>query len=207
MQLGSFATNTSPRMPKHLLIGPVPGLDQGPCRHRGLMERRENGPDDRPSLAGGYRLDPEGDNWPALRRGRKPNDQAGLSPCYLLASYRSLFGAGVLMIKLTIAIGALAAMNTAAHSTTTVDQWIALCSKGVSPSCESYVLGVADAVVAIQATRPQQSTTCIPPSVTGKDLVALVLPYVQGQPPAARQLLAAGLLMDVFREAFPCPRK
>jgi Rap1a immunity proteins len=135
------------------------------------------------------------------------NDQAGLSPCYLLASYRSLFGAGVLMIKLTIAIGALAAMNTAAHSTTTVDQWIALCSKGVSPSCESYVLGVADAVVAIQATRPQQSTTCIPPSVTGKELVALVLPYVQGQPPAARQLLAAGLLMDVFREAFPCPRK
>jgi Rap1a immunity proteins len=113
----------------------------------------------------------------------------------------------MLMTKLTIAIGALAAMTTAAHCATTLDQWIALCSKGVSPSCESYVLGVADAVVAIQATRPQQSATCIPPSVTGKDLVTLVLPYAQGQPPAIRQLLAAGLLMDVFREAFPCARK
>jgi hypothetical protein len=43
------------------------------------------------------------------------------------------------MTKLAIAIAALAAMNTAAHSTTTVDQWIALCSKDislpVSPMC------------------------------------------------------------------------
>jgi len=111
------------------------------------------------------------------------------------------------MIRLTIGIGVLAAMNTAAHCATTLDQWIALCSKGISPSCESYVVGVADAVVAIQATRPQLSATCIPPSVTGKDLVTLVLPYAQGQPPAARQLLAAGLLMDVFHEAFPCAPK
>jgi hypothetical protein len=116
-------------------------------------------------------------------------------------------GAGALMTKLTIAIAALAAMNTAAHSATTVDQWIALCSKDISPSCESYVLGVADAVLAIQSTRPQLSTTCIPTSVTAKDLVTLVLPYAQGQPPALRQLVAAALLMDVFREAFPCPRK
>jgi DNA-binding LacI/PurR family transcriptional regulator len=116
-------------------------------------------------------------------------------------------GAGVLMTKVTIAIAALAAMNTAAHSATTVDQWIALCSKGISPSCESYVLGVADAAMAFQATRPQLSTTCIPSSVTGKDLVTLVLPYAQGQPPALRQLLAAALLMDVFREAFPCRQK
>jgi hypothetical protein len=111
------------------------------------------------------------------------------------------------MTKLAIAIAALAVMNTAAHSSTTVDQWIALCSKGVSGSCESHVLGVADAVLAIQAARPQLSTACIPSSVTGKDLVALVLPYAQGQPPASRQLLAATLLMDVFREVFPCPQK
>jgi len=110
------------------------------------------------------------------------------------------------MTKLTIAIVALAAMNTAAHSTTTVDQWIALCSKGVSASCESYVLGVADAMLAIQAARPQLSTACIPSTVTGQDLVTLALPYAQGQPPAARQLLAAALLMDVFREAFPCAK-
>jgi Rap1a immunity proteins len=111
------------------------------------------------------------------------------------------------MTKLAIAIATLAAMNTAADSTTTVDEWIALCSKGVSPSCESYVLGVADALLAIQAARPQLSTTCIPSTLTGKDLVTLVLPYAQGQPAAARQLLAASLLMDVFHEAFPCPQK
>jgi Rap1a immunity proteins len=111
------------------------------------------------------------------------------------------------MIKISIAVAALTAMNTAAHSATTVDQWIALCSNGVSGSCESYVLGVADAVLAIQAARPQLSTTCIPSGVTGKDLVTLALPYAQGQPLAARQLLAATLLMDVFREAFPCPQK
>jgi hypothetical protein len=59
----------------------------------------------------------------------------------------------------------------------------------------------------MQAVRPQLSTACIPAGVTGKDLVTLALPYAQGQPAAARQLLAATLLMDVFREAFPCPRK
>jgi hypothetical protein len=47
------------------------------------------------------------------------------------------------MTKLRFAIAALAAMNTAAHSTATADQWIAICSKGISPSCESYAFGVA----------------------------------------------------------------
>jgi hypothetical protein len=36
------------------------------------------------------------------------------------------------MSKLMIAIAALATINTAAHSETTVDQWITLCSKGIS---------------------------------------------------------------------------
>jgi hypothetical protein len=115
------------------------------------------------------------------------------------------------MTKLVITVAALATISTAAHSQTTVDQWIALCSKGPSTaehaSCESYARGVADAVLAIQATRPQLSTSCIPAHVTANDLVALALPYAQGQPPAARQLLGAALLIDVFREAFPCPRQ
>jgi hypothetical protein len=58
----------------------------------------------------------------------------------------------------------------------------------------------------IQATRPQLSMSCIPVGATANDLVKLASPYAQGQPPAARQLLAATLLMDVFREAFPCPQ-
>jgi len=109
-----------------------------------------------------------------------------------------------------IAIAALAVMETVAHSETTVDQWIALCSKGVSTSehasCEAYARGVADAVLVIQATRQQVSTSCIPAGATANDLVKVALPFAQGQPPAARQLLAPTLLMDVFREAFPCPR-
>ena len=109
------------------------------------------------------------------------------------------------MTKLMTSVVALAAMNTAA-ATTTVDQWIALCSKSVSPSCESYVLGVADSVLAIQVARPQLSTACIPSNVTANDLVTLALPYAQGQPPAARQVLAATLLMDVFRATFPCSK-
>jgi hypothetical protein len=115
------------------------------------------------------------------------------------------------MSKLMIAIAALATMSTIAHSETTVDQWIALCSKGTSTaehaSCESYARGVADAVLAVQATRPQLSTSCIPAGATASDLVKLALPFAQGQPPAGRQLMAATLLMDVFREAFPCPRQ
>jgi hypothetical protein len=115
------------------------------------------------------------------------------------------------MIRLVIAIAASATISTAAHSQTTIDQWIALCSKGPSTaehaSCESYVRGVADAVLSIQATRPQLSMSCIPAHVSAKDLVTLALPYAQGQPPATRQLLGATLLIDVFREAFPCPQK
>lgn len=49
--------------------------------------------------------------------------------------------------------------------------------------------------------------SCIPAHATANDLVTLALPYAQGQPPAARKLLGAALLIDVFREAFPCPRK
>jgi hypothetical protein len=114
------------------------------------------------------------------------------------------------MTRLIIAFAALAAMSTAAHSQTTqttVDQWVALCAKGAPASCESYTRGVADAVLAFEAARPQLSTACIPAGVTGKDLVTLALPYAQGQSAATRQLLAAAVLMDVFREAFPCPRK
>jgi Rap1a immunity proteins len=116
------------------------------------------------------------------------------------------------MTKLVITIAALAAMNAGrAHCQTTVDQWIALCLKGPSTaehaSCESYVRGVADALLSIQATRPQLSMSCIPAHVTANDLVTLALPYAQGQPPAARQLMGATLLIDVFREAFPCPQK
>jgi len=115
------------------------------------------------------------------------------------------------MTRLAITVAALATISTAAHSQTTVDQWIALCSKGPSTaergSCESYARGVADAVLAIRATRPQLSMSCIPSHVTANDLIGLALRYAQGQPPAARQLLGAALLIDVFREAFPCPRQ
>jgi hypothetical protein len=115
------------------------------------------------------------------------------------------------MTKLAITAAALSTISTPVHAQTTVDQWIALCSKGPSTaehaSCESYVRGVADAVLSIQATRPQLSTSCIPAHVTANDLVRLALPYAQGQPPAARQHMDATLLIDAFREAFPCPQK
>jgi hypothetical protein len=117
----------------------------------------------------------------------------------------------MLMTRLMIAIVALATINTAAHSQTTGDQWVALCSKSASAaelaSCGSYARGVADAVIVAQRVSPQLPAACIPAGATGNDLAALALPYVQGQPPTARQVVAAALLMDVFREAFPCPRK
>jgi hypothetical protein len=113
--------------------------------------------------------------------------------------------------KLVMAIAALGAMNTAAHSQTTGDQWVALCSKGASvsehASCESYARGVADATLVAQRVSPQLPPACVPAGATGNDLATLALPYVQGQPPVARQVVAAALLMDVFREAFPCPQK
>jgi hypothetical protein len=115
------------------------------------------------------------------------------------------------MTRLMIAIAALATMNTAAHSQTTGDQWIALCSKGASAaelaSCGSYARGVADALVVVQRVSPELPRACVPAGATGNDLATLALPFLQGQPPTARQVAAAALLMDVFREAFPCPRK
>jgi hypothetical protein len=95
------------------------------------------------------------------------------------------------MTKPMIVIVACVAMNAAAQSQTTGDQWIALCSKGASAtehaSCESYARGVADAVFVAQRVSPELPPACIPA--------------------AARHVVAAALLMDAFRDAFPCPRK
>jgi hypothetical protein len=117
----------------------------------------------------------------------------------------------MLMTKLMIALAAFAMMDTAAYSQTTGDQWIALCSKGASAaeltSCGSYARGVADAFIVIQRINPGLPPACIPAGATGTDLATLALPYVQGQPATARQVLAAALLMDAFRDAFPCARK
>lgn len=115
------------------------------------------------------------------------------------------------MTKSMIVVAALVAMNAAAHSQTTGDQWVALCAKGASAtehtSCESYARGVADAAFVAQRASPELPQACIPPGAAGSDLAALALPYVQGQPAPARHVVAAALLMDAFREAFPCPRK
>jgi Rap1a immunity proteins len=115
------------------------------------------------------------------------------------------------MTRLMMVIAAVVTINTAAHSQTTGGQWIALCSKGAATAehaaCESYALGVADAVLVAQRVSAQLPPVCIPAGATGNDLATLALPYVQGQPAAARQVVAAAPLMDVFREAFPCPQK
>jgi hypothetical protein len=115
------------------------------------------------------------------------------------------------MTKITIAIAALAMMNTAAHSQTRVDQWLALCSKSTSESelasCRSYARGVADVVMLTQKSYPEVTRTCLPAGITENDLVDLALPYVQGQPPTSPPLVAATLLMNAFRAAFPCPTK
>src|SRR5260370_1623191 len=101
------------------------------------------------------------------------------------------------MTKLVITIVALAIMNTSAHSQTKVDQWIALCSEGASvaahASCEAYASGVADAILAIQATRPQLSISRIPAHVTSNDLITPALPYPQRHLPPPPQLIAPTL--------------
>jgi hypothetical protein len=114
-----------------------------------------------------------------------------------------------IMTKLKIAaVAALAMMNTAAYSQTAVDRWIALCSKRASESelasCRSYARGVADAVMLM---RPELTNTCIPAGITEKDLVDLILPYVQGVPATSPPHAAATLLFNAFRAAFPCPRR
>jgi hypothetical protein len=115
------------------------------------------------------------------------------------------------MTRPAIVLAALVAMNATAQSQTTGDQWIALCAKGASAtehaSCESYARGVADAILVAERVSPDLPPACIPPGATGGDLAALALPYVQGQAAPARRVVAAALLMDAFREAFPCPRK
>ncbi len=115
------------------------------------------------------------------------------------------------MTRPTIIIAALVTMNAAAQSQTIGDQWIALCAKGVSAtqraSCESYARGVADAALVAQRFSTDMPPICIPPGATGSDLAALALPYLEGQPADARKVVAAALLMDAFRAAFPCPRK
>jgi hypothetical protein len=115
------------------------------------------------------------------------------------------------MTKLEIAVAVLAMTNTAAYSQTSVDHWIALCSKRASElelaSCRSYAGGVADAVMLTQKQHPELTNTCIPAGITEKDLVDLTLPYVQGQPPTSPPRVAATLLTDAFQAAFPCRKK
>jgi hypothetical protein len=112
------------------------------------------------------------------------------------------------MTKLKIAVAALAMMNTAAHSETSVDQWVALCLKHASGSelvsCRSYARGVADAITLMQKLHPELTNVCIPAGITESDLVDLALPYVQGQPPTSPPLAAATLLIRAFGTAFPC---
>ena len=126
-------------------------------------------------------------------------------PCTRTASDKT--GGGI-MTKLTIALAALAMMNTAANAQTGVDQWIAHCTKSTSEperaSCRSYVRGVADMIMLLQQSYPEVTTTCIPAGITDSDLVELALPYVRGQPPTSPPLSAATLLMNAFRAAFPC---
>jgi hypothetical protein len=61
--------------------------------------------------------------------------------------------------KLKTAAAVLALMNTVAHSQTTVDHWIVLCSKRGSESelasCRSYARGVADAVIFTRQLHPE----------------------------------------------------
>ena len=115
------------------------------------------------------------------------------------------------MTKPTIIIAALVTMNATAHSQTTGDQWIELCSKNASAaeraSCGSYARGVADAFLVIQRVSPGLPPACIPAGATGNDLASLAMPYLEGQPAEARKVVAAALLMDAFRGAFPCQRK
>jgi hypothetical protein len=115
------------------------------------------------------------------------------------------------MTKLKIAVAALAMMNTAAHSQTSVDQWVALCSKRAAgsevASCRSYARGVADTITLLQKLHPELTNICIPAGITDSDLVDLALPYVQGQPPTSPPLAAANLLIKAFGTAFPCARR
>lgn len=112
------------------------------------------------------------------------------------------------MTKLKIAVAALAMTTTAAHSQTSVDQWVALCSKSDSgseqASCRSYARGVADTATLLQKLHPELTNICIPAGITENDLVDLTLPYVKGQPPTSPPLAAANLLIKAFSTAFPC---
>jgi hypothetical protein len=115
-----------------------------------------------------------------------------------------------MMTKLKIAVAALAMTTTAARSQTTVDQWVALCSKRTSESeqvaCRSYVRGVADAIMLMQKLHPELTNICIPAGITDKELVDLTLPYVQGQPPTSPPLPAANLLTKALGTGFRCAR-
>jgi hypothetical protein len=115
------------------------------------------------------------------------------------------------MSRLKMAVAVLAMMNTAAHSQTSVDQWVAACSKRASgsdlASCRSYARGVADAITLMQKLHPELTNICIPAGITESDLVDLALPYVQGQPPTSPPLGAATLLIRAFGTAFPCARR
>lgn len=111
------------------------------------------------------------------------------------------------MTKLTLAAAALAVMTTAADAEIAVDRWVALCSNRAEPdqnTCRSYTRGVADSVILMRKSSPQQVNICIPDGISEKDLVDLTLPYVQGQPPTSPPLPAANLLVNAFSAAFPC---
>jgi len=115
------------------------------------------------------------------------------------------------MIRLELAAAVLAVMTTAANAQTTVDRWIALCSNQASEAdqhaCRAYARGVADSVILMRKSNPQQVNICIPDGISEKDLVDLTLPYVQGQTPTSPPLPAANQLVSALAGAFPCVKR
>lgn len=118
---------------------------------------------------------------------------------------------GGFMTRFKLAAAALAVMTSAADAQIAVDRWIALCSNHASEAdqnaCRSYTRGVADSVILMRKTNPQQVNICVPEGISEKDLVDLTLPYVQGQTPTSPPLPAANLLVNALAGAFPCAKR
>ena len=115
------------------------------------------------------------------------------------------------MTRLKMAAAALAVMTAAADAQTPVDRWIAACSNRASEpdqsACRAYARGVADSIILMRKTNPQQVNICIPEGLSEKDLVELTLPFVQGQTPTSPPLPAANQLVNALAAGFPCVKR
>jgi hypothetical protein len=80
------------------------------------------------------------------------------------------------------------------------------CKESSRPTCITYVMGISDELVSLQATGKLKKRYCSPAQVTGGQLADVVLRSLHDHP-ERQHLPAASVVSYALIDAFPCPKR